>query len=303
MFGLKSKPRKRRSSAARQQSGPVYAYYGNRSTANDGTKRRFSGTKTSTSSRLKSAKWWRNLPMILSVAAIVISFLYVLRLDSNAKVIQSGDTNNVFLQNINTYQQAAHKLFNDSILNSNKITVNISGITRTLQDQFPELANVSITLPLIGHEPLVYITPSQPALVLNNTSGSYVLNDKGVAIIQSYQVPDLAQLNLPTLNDQSGLDVSAGQPALPASELKFITSVYAQFLAQKQRIQTLTLPALASELDVRLKGQSFIIKMHMQGDAAEQVGSFEATFVKLRAAQQLPRSYFDVRIAGRVYYK
>ncbi len=224
-------------------------------------------------------------------------------LNSNPKIIQPSNDNNIFLQDLNTYQNAAHKLFSRSIFNNNKITVNVSGITRDLQNQFPELASVSITLPLINHQPLIYIIPSQPAMILNANNGSYVLNNRGVAIIKTDQVANLAKLNLPTVIDESDLAFTLGNGALPANDIDFITTVYNQLSAKKLRLESLTLPAVASQLDVRMKGQSYYIKMNMQADAKEQVGAYLAAHDRLDRQHRSPQVYFDVRVEGRVYYK
>ncbi len=304
MFRLKAKKRSRRSpSRERQKSGPVYSYYSNRAQSQESGSRRINKAGRIDSKPPRLPRWIHNLPTTLAIMAIAISIIYSIGLNSNPKIIQPANNDNIFLQNINTYQNAAHKLFNRSIFNSNKITVNVSGITQDMQNQFPELDSVSITLPLIGHQPIIYIIPSQPALILNANNGSFVLNNRGVAIIKTYQAANITKLNLPTVIDNSDLSVNLGRGALPANDINFITTVYGQLRAQKRIVDSLTLPAVASELDVRIKGQPYFIKMNMQSDAKEQVGAFLATSAHLDKLRQSPQSYFDVRVEGRVYYR
>ena len=300
MFNKKSK--QRASKASTQQSGPVYSYYSNASRNEDnGMQRRVK----SDNSRLKSmSKWWHNLPSIIATAAILLSLLYALELSTNPIIVQPSGANSVFLQPINTYQQAARKLFDQSLLNKNKITVNVSGITVKLKKQFPELSNVTITLPIFSHRPLVYIIPSQPSLLITSSkSVTYVLNDSGVAVLAASQAPHLAELKLPKVDDHSNLSIRLGQAVLSSNDVSFISTVSEQLQAQKQSVKSLTLPSLAEELDLQLEGQNYNVKMDMQGDAKEQVGTLLATIKHLKYTGQTPSSYIDVRVSGRAYYK
>ncbi len=296
---FKRKTRQRFVNADQQLAKPVYSYY-------SGTAQ--SGNSASRLSEIKRAsatsfKWWQHAPSILAVFVIVGSVFYSLGLNSNPIIVQASNNGNLFLQDTNTYRQAAHTFFNHSILNKNKITVNVSGITTQLKQQFPELAGVTITIPVISHRPMVYIVPSQPSLILRAKNGTYILNNTGLAVLPIARAKNISSLKLPTVDDRSNVAVVQGKTALPKDNVHFITTAYAQLQAQKLSVSNLTLPPLASEIDLRLKGQKYYIKMDMLGDAKEQVGAVIATQQYLKKINQTPTAYIDVRVEGRVYIK
>lgn len=297
MFRKKSKLRQRQDAKTPQS---FYSYYTNGlRSESSGQERAVLGSK-----QVKgSAGRWQHLPSIVASLVILTSLFYVLTLNSNPKIIQPSNSNSIFLQDINTYKNAAHKLFDQSFLNKNKVTVNISGVTRELQSQFPELENVSITLPLIGHTPIIYINPSSPSMILRAQNGSYILNDKGIAIIPAYQVKNLSNLNLPKVEDKSNISVSLGKGVLSAQEVNFIDTVFNQLKSQKIEISGAILPSSAEELDIKVKDQPYVIKMSMQGDAREEVGAYLASRAHLQKQNKRVNSYYDVRVEGRVYYK
>ncbi len=240
--------------------------------------------------------------MVLAILAILFCVVYTLKLDSNPKIVQTTPNGTLFLQNINTYERAANTLFKNSVLNLNKITINSSGIAKSLKQQFPELADVSIALPLIGHRPVVYITPSQPALVLSNSSGKFVLGSNGIALLKG-DLPSSLQGQLPVVDDQTDSQIVLGKTALSSRSTQFIEDVYKQLITQKQKVGTLSLPPKANELDVGLKGQQYYVKMDISGDAREQVGTYLATKKYLARTNATPTVYIDVRVNGRAYYK
>lgn len=256
--------------------------------------------------REKLARYWRQrLGVLVLGVALLGCLLYALHLSPNPQVISlAASSNSVFLQPTATYQRAAAKLFAGSILNGNKITVDADTVARKLQAEFPELADVSVALPLMGHRPIVYIAPATPGLILqSSTSGSFVLSTSGKALLPPDQITG-GDLQLPVVTDSSGLSFKPGQTALPASSVSFIT-VVAQELQQKQiPVATMTLAAQAYELDVQPKGAGYYIKFNMHDNSAlAQVGTYLAVRNRLNDQHISPRSYIDVRLIGRAYYK
>lgn len=260
---------------------------------------------TKRASRLNLAK---RIPMVLALVAIVICCVTILDLSSNVKVVSITSSNpsaHLFLQDTSIYQQAAEEQFTSSILNGNKLTVGTAGITAALQKQFPELQNVSIVLPLIGHRPVVYIQPANPVLFLTTQGGGvYLLDKSGRALIGGDEaVSQTTKLHLPAVHDGSGVQVSVGQVALPSGDVDFIAQVVGQLQAKALQIASLDLPAGASELDVRMQGVGYVARFNMQGNAREQAGAFLATKQYLTGQHIAPGQYVDVRVPQRAYYK
>ncbi len=300
MFNKKNKNQRR--NPADQSNGRIYSYYSNTRLRSDEQPNR-ARLKTPKARMPKINKWWRHTPSILALVAIFICLCFVLSINTQAKVIQLGQNQGVYLQSNQTYQDAATQIINKSLLNHNKVTINASSISQQMKDQFPELADVSVTVPLINRRPIIYLTASQPAIILQTNDESTLIDYRGVAILPAFQVKNQSQLKLPTIKDLSNPSIELGKPVLTTESIKFITDVNKQFQAEGLKAQQLTLPASPNELDVKLAGQKYFIKMDTTGDSREQVGAYLAVKRKLASLQDSPSQYIDVRVPGRVFYK
>jgi hypothetical protein len=256
----------------------------------------------------KLMRYWRQrFGVLVATAIIIVCAVNILQLSADPKVVPlTSSSNNYFLRNTTTYEQAAQKLFKSSLLNGNKLTVNTDQIAENLRQEFPELSDVSITLPLIGHRPVVYIAPTTPSLILaTGQNQAYVLDENGKALAATSQVPDVDALQLPLVTDQSGIKLATGSVALPSDDIAFILTINGQLRAQHYQPSSLVLPPATSELDVHFKGKSYYGKfnMHNTATAKQQAGTFVATDTYLAGKHITPAQYIDVRVDGRAYYK
>ena len=217
-------------------------------------------------------------------------------------VILKGSQTEAVLRNQQVYTQAVSTLLS-SFSNRNKLTVNTSKVATALEHEFPELETVSVSVPLLGNRPVVTIQPGVPELIFATQSGTYLLDSNGRALVASSQVPNLASLNLPVVNDQSGLSVAVGSIALPQSTVSFISEVIGQLQAKNLTTTSLVLPVGATELQTTLKGEGYVVKYGLYGDAREEVGAYLAVKHYLDTNHITPSSYVDVRVAGKAYYK
>lgn len=297
MFGM-SKKRGRRSIARSDQgdSGRSFNYYSNRAQKDQASPR---NTRTLIHDAKSTKGILRNVPTIIAVSAILACIIYTFILDSNPKIIQINSSGAVFLQDIHSYEVAAHNLFKETLLNSNKITVNVNGITKKIEEQFPELEKVSITIPVISHRPIVYLTASRPILILNSSNGNYIINNRGIALLPTHKAAESYKKGLVTLKDPSDIIVKLGKTVIPAQYVSFITEVEYQLEAAKIPIEEFELTDRHGEIHLKLQGKSYYIKMNLAGDAREQTG---ATIALLRTKPSI-KQYIDVRVSGRAYYR
>lgn len=256
--------------------------------------------------RERLIRFWRQRLAVLLMGLLVIGcLLYILHLSSSAKVIPlTTSSNDYFLQPTQVYTKAADALLQQNWLNDNKITVDTDTVKLKLQQQFPELASVSITLPLMSHRPIVYIAPTTPSVILQSGKVAYILDSNGKALVPTSRVADLTKLQLPVVVDQTDSPLKANAVALPATSVNFIQTVLAELQAKGIPAQTITLPQAAYELDVTPRGVGYYGKfnLHDYASAQQQVGTFLAVKQRL-ASQGVTPSYIDVRLAGRAYYK
>jgi hypothetical protein len=249
--------------------------------------------------------WLQRFGLIIFVIVAVICAVSILQLSSSPKIVVLSSSNREpFLQTTSVYQQAAAKLFADSLWNHNKITVDTSKITSSLTVQFPELVGVSITIPLLSHRPLVYVEPAEPAIIINVSNGSFVLDSDGKALLTASQIPNIASLQLPQVTEQSAYQVRLGHQALTTNDVSFIQTIIIELAARQIHISGFTMPVGSSELDASITGQSYFVKFNLQSnDARQQAGTFLALRGLLQSQNVTPAHYIDVRVDGRAYYQ
>lgn len=255
--------------------------------------------------RKRRGGWLKRGPTIIALLLLGALLLSSTFLDASPRIERAGDSRGeIFLRSPEAYQQAANEILGSSPLNRAKLTINTSRLTRQLAARFPELKHVALTLPLVGHRPVLHITPATPALILSTASGqSYVLDLTGRALVTPAQAPGVGKLGLPVVTDQSGLPITPGRIALPGSTVAFATEVVGQLRAAHLTISSLTLPKGTSELDVRVNGAPYYVKYNVRGDARAEAGAFLAVRQKLDRDHKTPGTYVDVRVDGRAYYK
>jgi hypothetical protein len=246
------------------------------------------------------------LKTIGTVLAIFAVFFLVMNVDTNPKVVVLGDDNSIFLQGTAQYKQTAQQLLARSVLNANKLTINAAPIVQGLEAQYPEVHTATVALSVFGRQPTVYIQPAEPQLILaTQHNGQFVLDSSGRALVtvtKKTPLPTGAHA-LPIVTDESGLEVKAGDTALPKQSVMFITEVAGQFKAKQLTMSAWRLPAQASELDASVSGTPYYVRFNLQGDAREQAGTYLATKNYLDSKNIKPAQYVDVRVSGRSYYK
>lgn len=304
--GRSREPRQRLAPSAPNRA---FSYYSNRSQTEQTTGREALYTKPAIRrlptrfQRLRQHAGW-----FVGVAAVLALTVYQLQLSTTPKIVSLAASSDApFLQDAQIYQQAGSQLFNASAANRNKLTVNATDIAAQMQRQFPELQEVAVSLPIIGATPTLLVRPAEPALVLTAANGTYVVDTNGRALAEATAGTNLSRLKVPTVTDQSSLQVRLGTQVLPRTATAFISSVTSQLAAQQLTVKSMTLPAAAGELDVYIANSPYFIKFNLQEggaeSAAKQAGRFVAVIKQLSKAGTQPTQYVDVRLDGRAYYK
>jgi hypothetical protein len=310
LFKKRSAPQGRiRPTDARPQTRrePVFSYHASRSVRTQNTSRNNSSQQAAAPlKRQKDSRWRQRLYTFGVLAVILLLVGMSLRLGSTPKVVTVDlDTDKqLFLRDRKVYEQAAAQIFQASFFNSNKLTVNTNGIIADMRAQFPELVAVSVTLPVAGSQPVLYLQPAQPRMVLSTQeSGMFLLDGSGRALMNAVHVPNLDKLGVPVVADESGIVLKEGQVALPSATVAFISEVAGQLRAKNVETTSYVLPPGANELHVRVSGAPYYVKFNTHGNAREAAGNYLAVKSKLDAEKKTPKEYVDVRVENRAYFK
>lgn len=299
LLGRKPAPQGRRSSVgSKAGANQVFSYHASRSSA-DVPRARHEQPQRSGMFMTRLVR----LPMVFSIVLIVGCLLYVSLLNSNPRVMLVASASGKSLQRSETtYQSFIANELARSFTNKSKLTINAKSITTALQNKYPEVSSAVITLPLIGHRPIVYISVSSPALILATTSGAYYISQDGRPLVRVADVTNPVT-GLTTVSDATGISITVGEQALPTNTVAFITEVLEQLKASNIPINQASLPLEANELEVRVSGQPYKVRYNLLGDAKLQTGTFLAVKSRLQGSGEVPHEYIDVRVASRAYYK
>lgn len=310
MFKKKQAPqpeRRRPISGPPQAPSAAFSYRAARSVRQDAARDTDRPDETALAARRKRRRSLLSNARVIGVTLAIVLFAVLdLMLGTTPKVVETGDSSGqIFLRSSAAYAAAADKLFAGSMFNRNKVTVDAKQISADMLREFPELTAVNVSLPFVGSQPVMYIQPATPKLILaTQGSGTLVIDNEGRALINTSQVAGISKLQLPTVTDQSGLSVQVGKSALTAANVSFITEVVGQLSAKGVTITSLTLPAASSELDVHVIGANYFIKFNLAvTDARQEAGTYLAVRNYLASHKQTPLAYVDVRVPGRAYYK
>ena len=297
-----AKPGRQRVSRHAAERPSAFSYYSRRSDELQMTGRQIARTETAEHARAASRYWRQRFGLATLLITSLGCLIYVSTLSTQPRVIIiTSSSGAAVLQDQQVYAAAATKILESSVLNRNKITVSTNSLADHLAAQFPEIDSIHVGLPLLTHRVTITISNAQPVLILATANGSYALDAGGTALLTGAQ---LASLNLPLVTDDSALKVSLRHQALSSDNVNFVLTVMTQLQARKLVVDSLTLPAGTSELDVRLKGQPYFIKFNLASNSSrQQVGTLLALYDSLQSQAQTPGQYIDVRVDGRAYYK
>lgn len=260
-------------------------------------------SKTTQVSRISIPRHaWLNVWSI-SVLLVIACIAYSLTLAPNARLTITNSQGVPLLRDRQQYQQGIDELLATSIFHRSKLTIDTQSITQEVQQRFPELATATVTLPFMGHRPIVEITTARPAAYLTSGGKNYILNSDGKAIADVRDVPkSVSKLPIPAIEDASGMTVGVGKSVLTRDDVKFITTIYRQFSAKGLSVERFELPPIPAEIHVLIANEP-LLKCNVYTDARVIAGQYLA-YRDSTVAQKTPaREYVDLRVEGKVFVK
>lgn len=280
------------------QNQPVFSYRAARS----GTDRQFERGLKPGSKASSLRRKLKNLPYILSFAAVGAALLYNLTLTPNAQIVVSGDQ--VMLRPKESYQQAINATLKSSLANRTKITINTDRVSSQIRRQFPEIETLAISLPLLRHEPIIEIKLAAPAALLAASDKVHVLDSNGRVLFERNQAkPGFDMSKLPVIADPSGHQIVVGSIALTSSQILYAKVLISQAAAKQLQPESMTLSAGGEELHLRFQGIGYAVKFSFGADSRQSFGAFLATKERVEQERAEPAEYIDVRIPERSYVK
>lgn len=282
---------------------PVFSYHAQRS-AEAGQFERvvFRPAVNGPQSRSWLKLWLNRVCVLVLLLAIGWGLTRLLIISPNPEILPFDQSSAALLRDAPVYQQAARKLFS-SVLNRTKLTANTVAIGLRLKQEFPELAVVSVRLPLIGSRPQIYIKPAVSVIALTADNGeSYVVDQTG-HVVRRITASEVAGLPLTNVKDGDTI-TRLGQQALSVQTVAFIQELIFQLSYKHLTVSYFVLPAGKSELDMYLHSANYFVKFNVADYTPDQqVGTLFAIVHDLQGKGITPSQYIDVRVEGRAYYQ
>ena len=273
----------------------VFSYYSNRSGSDAGLGK--------IKKKVRSGFRWQLIPSFIAGAVIAGSLIYASGLSTKPRLSLDKAGSKALLRAEAVYLAAAQASLKASVFNRSKLLINTKNIENDLLAQFPELETVVVTVPLASRTPVVSLRAVQPRLALNTDEGQFVIDSNGRAAVKVTDPKLVMDLNLPVVQDQTGLKPELGKVTLTGREAAFISELHHQLQTKSIVVESLVLPPLVNELHLQVKDQGYIVKFNLLGDPRTQFGSWQALRDRLARDNLAPAEYVDVRIDEKAFYK
>lgn len=253
----------------------------------------------------KSDKGIRKWAFFILLAIILVAVLIETWVSTSAKVaIIEPPGFNYLPHSMSQYSTLASEAIGSSLYNQNKLTLSNSDVAQYLKSRYPEIAYAAVTLPFIGSTPTVHIQLVTPALIYSTRGFNYVLDGNGTIICPLSTLSPPEASVLPSVQSSYNGPLKAGDQVLTNSNVLFIRIVKAALAAKNIGVNKMVLVPGAEELDVYPAAVPYFVKFNLyNNDPLQQVGTYLATVATLKAKNQVPQQYIDVRVDGRAYYK
>lgn len=233
---------------------------------------------------------------------ILAGLVYMCALNPDAQIKVTGQES--YPRTKKSYQEGVDAQLKSSIFYRNKLTFDSSGVTEKIQNEFPEVTKVDISISPFRHRPVIELTLAKPTERLISGTHSYILDEDGTALFdQSEASPSLDINSLLTISDDSGQSVELGKPALTQTQISFIREVIGQTKAKGFMPDSFTLARGGTELDVRFKNKSYFVKFSFMADARQSSGALIALEKQLNDSGTNPGEYIDLRIPEKAFVK
>lgn len=251
------------------------------------------------SSKIK--KFLTRTPQFLIVIFSFFCLLYIISLSNDPRIVITQNSENDF-HSTDFYRQQIKSILSGSILNYSKLTINTKSVAQQIEQNFPEIQSSSVVLPLLNRRPIVHIKLSNLAAIVRTSSGAYVIDNNGRAILKNIDPNSTNYKQLPKIQDQSQLSVELGKGIIQSKDVAYITTIISELNNNDFRVNEIILPQEANELKIIFADKPYFLKTNLSLDPNQQVGTFLALINRLKSENIQPSQYIDVRVEERAYY-
>lgn len=239
----------------------------------------------------------RRLSSILACVVLLVAFLVWLLYEFTAFVHVSPVDSNIVLQ-----QGRYEKIINDYLavhpIERLRLLTHDNDLEAYMKRQAPEVAMLRTTGAAGFATGQFEITLRQPVAGWLIGDQQYFVDDTGIAFqINYFEQPAVK------ISDESGVPQTAGSAVASTRFLQFVGRSVAIAHDYGLTVEQATIPSgTTRQVELRIAGHSFPIKLSLDRPVAEQVEDMQRAVVYMDGKQLKPQ-YIDVRVSGKAYYK
>lgn len=197
-----------------------------------------------------------------------------------------------------TYEDAIQSYFAAHPIERLRFLLSTEQLTQYLQTKTPEIASVKeVKWKDFGASEFT-VALRQPIAGWAIQNRQQFVDMNGVAFARNYYPAPTVQIV-----DNSGAQAQAGQTVASNRFLSFVGRTVGLAAAKGIAVTQVIIPAgTTREVELRVDGVSFPIKLTIDRPAGEQVEDMAHALAWLKAQNRTPE-YADVRVSGRAFYK
>lgn len=188
-----------------------------------------------------------------------------------------------------------------SILNSNKLTLQKSIIEQHLKEDFPEIASIEVRYSLVGRRPEVYITVFKIPFIYEDAGNRYSVSEVGRVVGRTETTPTTASPLV--IKDESGVPIKIGDNIITSGDVAFLGQTKSVLEQKGRRVEYMRITTVPREVYVKLTDTAYQLRMYLDEDPLQQVGSFFAAEKALGEGGAVPGQYIDVRAGEKVFWQ
>lgn len=242
---------------------------------------------------LQRRKIFGVLLVVLAIAAVIAGLLFNL----TAKPVVTSSDHALALET-SRYEKAISDYLMVRPIERLRFMLNEQRLSEYLRQVVPEIANVE-------QDGFAYPGATDFKLTMRRPIASWIIGGKqyfvdgeGISFEKNYYETPIV-----SVIDQSGVQQEAGTAVASSRFLAFVGRVVAEAKTAGLTVEQAIIPVgTTRQLEVKVQGRAYPIKLSLDRPPAMQVEDMEQAIAYFDLHQQTPQ-YVDVRVSGKAFYR
>lgn len=241
--------------------------------------------------------------VLMSIIFIIFVFIKMRLTDVN---INASKNYNLTNSQKSLYEESIkNKATNHATLNQSWL-LDSEGFVREFKKSHPEVESIYIhAKSIFSSSTEVDIVFRTPHFVWKDVSGTSYFVDKNGVLFKINRLKGVNTTKMVHIDDQSGVTLSKSNSVLTKPLIKFIGQLPNQAIrvyGSKAKVEKVIIPQSIRELRFKISGQPYEVKLSTARSIHNQMGELK-TLLNFLKGRSSPKSYIDLRVENKAFYK